>query len=94
MRVLVVFFLLVLTLARYGSLMWSLGKVFKTPEVVKVYVGSFWDKPYTNTEFAKLFDAERDDLLRVSCLLSQPLYNNRSFTCYQGSLQLGKLTSL
>ncbi len=25
----------------YGALMWSLGKVFNTPEVVKVYVGSF-----------------------------------------------------
>lgn len=25
----------------YGALMWSLGKVFKSPEVCKVYVGSF-----------------------------------------------------
>lgn len=25
----------------YGALMWSLGKVFKSPEVSKVYVGSF-----------------------------------------------------
>ena len=29
----------------YGALMWSLGKVFMTPEVCKVYVGSFNDKP-------------------------------------------------
>ena len=25
----------------YGALMWSLGKVFKTPEVNRVYIGSF-----------------------------------------------------
>ena len=48
----------------YGALMWSLGKVIATPEVVRVYVGSFWEKPYQNTEFARLFDAERDDLLK------------------------------
>lgn len=35
--------------------MWSLGKVFKTPEVVRVYIGSFWDRPYVNDENAKLF---------------------------------------
>lgn len=48
----------------YGALMWSLGKVIATPEVMRVYVGSFWEKPYKNLEFAKLFDAERDDLLK------------------------------
>ena len=25
--------------------MWSMGKVFDNPEVVRVYVGSFWDEP-------------------------------------------------
>jgi hypothetical protein len=29
----------------YGALMWSLGKVIQTPEVCKVYLGSFWDAP-------------------------------------------------
>ena len=33
----------------YGALMWSLGKVFMTPEVCKVYVGSFNDKPLVTT---------------------------------------------
>lgn len=29
----------------YGALMWSLGKVFNTPEVCRVYVGSFNTEP-------------------------------------------------
>ena len=29
----------------YGALMWSLGKVFNTPEVCRVYIGSFWNEP-------------------------------------------------
>ena len=29
----------------HGALMWSLGKCIGTPEVVRVYLGSFWDKP-------------------------------------------------
>jgi hypothetical protein len=28
----------------YGALMWSLGKVVNTPEVCRVYIGSFWDE--------------------------------------------------
>jgi len=47
----------------YGALMWSLGKVFKTPEVLRVYVGSFWDKEYANDHNAETFDAESADLL-------------------------------
>eukprot|EP01105_Mastigella_eilhardi_P010128 TRINITY_DN2371_c0_g1_i1.p1 TRINITY_DN2371_c0_g1~~TRINITY_DN2371_c0_g1_i1.p1 ORF type:complete len:507 (-),score=167.34 TRINITY_DN2371_c0_g1_i1:109-1629(-) len=48
----------------YGALMWSLGKVLKTPEVMRVYISSFWDRPYVNTENAAVFDAERVDLIR------------------------------
>jgi hypothetical protein len=47
----------------YGALMWSLGKVVRTPEVMRVYIGSFWDQPYQNEEFKKLFEAEQRDLI-------------------------------
>jgi hypothetical protein len=43
--------------------MWSLGKVINTPEVMRVYIGSFWDKPYKNLDNEKLFRAEQQDLL-------------------------------
>ncbi|XP_040490362.1 EH domain-containing protein 2 [Ursus maritimus] len=29
----------------YGALMWALGKVVGTPEVLRVYIGSFWSQP-------------------------------------------------
>lgn len=35
----------------YGALMWSLGKVFDTPEVLKVYISSFHDKPFDKNNF-------------------------------------------
>jgi len=51
-------------------LMWSLGKVINTPEVMRVYISSFWDNEYYNKENSKLFDAEKRDLLED--LLSLP----------------------
>lgn len=47
----------------YGALMWSLGKVFGTPEVLRVYVGSFWNKPVKNEEVKALLAKEHLDLL-------------------------------
>ena len=44
--------------------MWSLGKVLNTPEVARVYIGSFWDQPYQNDDNRKLFEAEEEDLFR------------------------------
>jgi hypothetical protein len=54
----------------YGALMWSLGKVIRTPEVLRVYIGSFWDQPYYIEENKKLFEAEQRDL--IEDLLSLP----------------------
>jgi GTPase SAR1 family protein len=47
----------------YGSLMWSLGKVVDTPEVKRVYIGSFWDKPYRNPENERYFRSEQESLI-------------------------------
>lgn len=47
----------------YGALLWSLGKVLNTPEVLRVYVSSFWDSPYKMEDCGKLFDIEKTDLL-------------------------------
>ncbi|RUO95480.1 hypothetical protein BC936DRAFT_143931, partial [Jimgerdemannia flammicorona] len=46
--------------------MWSLGKVVQTPEVMRVYLGSFWlEKPPNCYEDSReLLDAEQRDLLK------------------------------
>ncbi|CAF0818597.1 unnamed protein product [Adineta steineri] len=46
----------------YGALMWSLGKVLGTPEVCRVYVGSFWSKPLQYDSNRRLFELEAKDL--------------------------------
>lgn len=46
----------------YGALMWSLGKVIDTPEVSRVYVGSYWDEPLKNEKLRELFEQEENDL--------------------------------
>ncbi|CAM9411854.1 unnamed protein product [Discosporangium mesarthrocarpum] len=46
----------------YGALMWSVGKVFNNPEVVRVYVGSFWDQPLKHDAHRKLFEADQEAL--------------------------------
>lgn len=46
----------------YGALMWSLGKVMNTPEVARVYIGSFWDQPLHFDMNRRLFELEEMDL--------------------------------
>ncbi|XP_018570489.1 EH domain-containing protein 1-like [Anoplophora glabripennis] len=48
----------------YGALMWSLGKVLQTPEVVRVYIGSFWDEPLRYDVNRRLFEDETQDLFK------------------------------
>lgn len=51
----------------YGALMWSLGKVFKSPEVCRVYIGSFNAgnaiREDVNPTGKMLFEREQEDLL-------------------------------
>lgn len=55
----------------YGALMWSLGKVMMTPEVCRVYMGSFWGEPLKNNEQAELLNQEKMDLFNDISLLPQ-----------------------
>lgn len=55
----------------YGALMWSLGKVLGTPEVSRVYLGSFWNAPLQNMEQAELLEHEELDLLHDIMALPQ-----------------------
>ncbi|KAJ1946246.1 hypothetical protein EC988_005581, partial [Linderina pennispora] len=53
----------------YGAMMWALGKVIPTPEVNRVYLGSFWPQyksPLANTfsDNTELLAQEQRDLLR------------------------------
>ncbi|KYB29743.1 EH domain-containing protein 3 [Tribolium castaneum] len=48
----------------YGALMWSLGKVLQTPEVARVYIGSFWDQPLRYDVNRRLFEDEKQDLFK------------------------------
>lgn len=44
--------------------MWSLGRVLRNPEVMRVYLGSFWaDQPLQSEETRHLLEAEMNDLL-------------------------------
>jgi len=48
----------------YGALMWSLGKVLTCPEVPRVFIGSWWDKQLSHSQFRTLFELEETDLFK------------------------------
>eukprot|EP00756_Hemistasia_phaeocysticola_P027692 Hpha_TRINITY_DN16130_c0_g2::TRINITY_DN16130_c0_g2_i8::g.5777::m.5777 len=47
----------------YGSLFWNLSNMINATEPPRVFVGSFWDKPYRNGTNHTLFTEEKSDLL-------------------------------
>ena len=53
----------------YGALLWSLGKTMTSPEVARVYVGSFWQQPLQNMDNAELFEDEERDLMKDLAIL-------------------------
>lgn len=53
----------------YGALLWSLGKTMTSPEVCRVFVGSFWQEPLKNLDNAELFEKEEKDLMRDMAVL-------------------------
>jgi len=53
----------------YGALLWSLGKTIDSPEVLRVYVGSFWSEPLQTLDNAELFEQEESDLMRDLAIL-------------------------
>jgi len=54
----------------YGSLMWSMGKIFKSPEVVRVFTGSYWDQALVHDDFQSMF--ESDEWLLINELVNLP----------------------
>jgi len=53
----------------YGALLWSLGKTMTSPEVARVYVGSFWQEPLHRTDNSDLFEMEEKDLMKDLAIL-------------------------
>jgi len=53
----------------YGALLWSLGKTMSSPEVARVYVGSFWEEDLKNMDNADLFEMEERDLMKDLAIL-------------------------
>ena len=53
----------------YGALLWSLGKTMSSPEVARVYVGSFWEEGLKNLDNADLFEMEEKDLMKDLAVL-------------------------
>ena len=58
-----------LGLVVYGALLWSLGKTMTSPEVCRVYVGSFWQDPLHCLDNAELFEKEEKDLMKDLAIL-------------------------
>ena len=77
----------------YGSLMWSLGKSISCPEAVRVYVGSFWDKPYQYQDWKELFEYEQSELFQDLKTLPQ-MSASRKINDFSKRIKLAKAHAL
>jgi len=48
----------------YGALMWNLGKILRTPEVARMFIGSFWEQEYKCKDLERLLNQDRKDLIQ------------------------------
>ena len=55
----------------YGALMWNVGGVISAAEVPRVYIGSFWDRPWMHVGMLDLMEAEENDLIEDLVTLPQ-----------------------
>lgn len=62
--------------------MWSLGKVVATPEVLRVYIGSFWAQPLHFKDNEELFAMEQRDLMRDLTDLPRNRYNHMNIRAF------------
>jgi hypothetical protein len=53
-----------------------MGKIFDSPEVVRVYTGSYWNGALINHDFESMFD--KDEQLLVRELVDLPRYDTVS----------------
>lgn len=76
----------------YGALMWNLGKILSTPEVARVYIGSFWDNQLHYDTNRRLFELEQSDLF--TDLQTLPAYSTiRKLNDLIRRARLAKVTS-
>lgn len=48
----------------YGALLWSIGKVLRTPEMAKVFVSSFWNEEYRYADHKDLFNEDKEAIVK------------------------------
>ena len=63
----------------YGALMWSLGKVLDTPEVTRVYIGSFREDAYVDDAVCFVYTCRR--LIDLSLIAGTTSAGGRTPTC-------------
>uniref|UniRef100_A0A7R9YDP6 Dynamin-type G domain-containing protein n=1 Tax=Pinguiococcus pyrenoidosus TaxID=172671 RepID=A0A7R9YDP6_9STRA len=53
----------------YGALLFNIGKILQTPEVVRVFIGSFWDQPLQHEDHKVIFEKDQRHLMEEIKLL-------------------------